>query len=206
MPFIIFLTILLFYSLLDYKTLKVSLKTLLNNFFLAIILAIILIFSFIFSEKFFVEIFKDVLNVIVLFLLFIISFQFTGDEKNIKYFVDVVFKLIIAFALLISVKFIFNLLEIKVISIYTTDEPGIDINFGLIPLILGIISSFSIGVKSKSALVRIVLNFFSAVFFFSILSVGSRRGILILFAFLIFLLISLVLPLIKRNELIQKIA
>ena len=84
-PFFFIFAVLIIYSVVNYrKDLTKTLAGFINNFRLLLLLALILALSFLLSDKLYVEIFKDILNVVILFSLFLCSSLFIKNEINFK--------------------------------------------------------------------------------------------------------------------------
>lgn len=213
-PFFFILAILIIYSLVNYrKDLKTSLTRFINNFTLTILLAVILVLSFLFSDKLYVEIFKDILNITILFLLFFGSSLLIKNKINLEAFYKTLIKLIIFFAFLISINFLFDLLEIKLTGnninnmrlASIQESPEIDSNFGLLPIIFGIISVFYLRIKTNSKYLKMLYSLLLIIFAVSIFIMGSRRGLIFLIAFSSILFFFLLLPFFKSTGLIKNL-
>jgi O-antigen ligase len=186
--------VLTIYLYTQYKTfLRKQINEYLHNYYLLIFLAALLIISFLASNKIYLIIFKDVINSLVLLtFLFILSLAVNSKAK-LDEFIRYFLKLIILFALIISISRIFELFNIfsNTKEVYINQlENNTDYNFAILPIFYGLlIVLYKMRRKNsvrKKNLYTILLTIFSISVFFS----GSRRGLFVFAIIIILLLIA----------------
>lgn len=214
-PFLKFPFIVLFFFLLFYSSIKnrihilPTLKGFFTNFYLAIIIAIILIVSFLFSNKLYLMVFKDIINSIILILLYFLMTIYIKSKSEFNLFLNSLIWFFVFFALLVSILLInifFNVFPDVEGSI---SSPSIiysligtlseDYNFALIPVYLGMVSVLYILTAPCSFFKKGVLNLILIIFSITIVFSGSRRGIIV-FAFVIISLVVIQLFSFLRKE------
>jgi hypothetical protein len=209
--------ILLFFGLLVYclafKREKIfyQFSGFIREYYLAILLVVILIFSFLLSNKIYLLIFKDVINsIILLALLFLISFLVLTKDGLMKFY-NVFFRLIVIFAFIISLDELFRILNIFTINPIVEINAslltykGIDYNFALLPVFLGMTGVLYLMTSNKSKLLQIVYNLFLLFFSISVFLSSSRRGMIILGSVLFVLLLAQFFSFSKKKIFIKKI-
>ncbi len=214
-PFFKYPFFLVYFSLILYSFLRSrgqiiqAIKSFISDYKILIILAIILVCSFFFSTKIYLIIFKDIINAIILLSIFFFLNFYIKTEKNLQALITNLIKLIIVLATLIAVIKLGELLSIfsgnigdpvsnrsNILNNRYMDQ---DYNFGILPVIFGIIGVTYLWLNtnsgSKKIFFELIMTFFSVAIFFS----GSRRGVIILLAFIALLIISqLIKPYLKN--------
>jgi hypothetical protein len=200
-PFILLFSFLLVYSILKFhKTILQCFKDFLGTYFLVLFLALLLITSFLLSNKLYLTIFKDIFNIAVLLLVFFILKFFVNKTKDFTYFANNLSFQLVLFSIIISINVILNVLNIipvnsissyyGIISNSNNTSFEIDNNFGILPVLLGTIAIFDILSKTNSFWHKFLLNMVLLIFSISILFSGSRRGLILLIALIILLIIA----------------
>lgn len=210
-PFLVLYIGFIAYTIITYRNLIIyGLKKFFQDYYLPIILGFILLLAFLFSNKLYLIIFKDVLNSFILLSLFFISSLVISGEKDFKTYTNNIIRFIIVFAFIISVLQLASLFEIfSYNSLFEVEKidlnsPGdtlyIDPNFILIPVFFGIIGILYLLPVTKSKLLVICYKLFLAVFSLNIILSGSRRGIILLAALFVFLLVARFVSLFHKGK------
>jgi hypothetical protein len=201
-PFLILFFCIVIYSFIYYRRQFFSIfKEFFLNFQLAIILAVFLIFAFLFSNKLYLTIFKDISNtVILLFLFFLLTFYIKSKEE-LKLFINELVRIIVVFALLISIRLLFNFIGEDSISSNNSviGAVSFDNNFALLSVFFGMISIiYSLAatvILYKKVFLNLILIFFSTTVLFS----GSRRGLFTLIAIIVIVSLIQLFKHFKKN-------
>lgn len=216
-PFILLYLCLLFFSIVRHSGQYISaLKIFFKDYFLVLFLTLIIVISFFISNKLYLNVFKDTLNTLIIISIFFLMSFFIKTKEDINYALNNLTGLIILFAILISAKGFYNLFHLPSVSgqTYVNGIPQsigtvafeVDNNFDILPVLLGFIGLLFFSVKSGFKLNSVILNFLFLLFTFSVLMSSSRRGLIVLFLILFFLLLVQILNFICRNEIIKTIA
>jgi hypothetical protein len=169
-----------------------SLGAMFNTYLLVFVLSVILIFSLLISNKIYLIIFKDIINSMILLSIFIMMDRVIVSKKELKdLFLNLV-ELIIAFAAIISIFKLGEMLSIFSASGITEFNKSNtlnnnyldqDNNIGILPVIFGVLGITYLVInnypKSKKISLELLLVIFLVAIFFS----GSRRGIIMFFLF-----------------------
>jgi hypothetical protein len=215
-PFLILFTGLIIYTLFKFSNLfGPSLREFFRTYSIIIFLVIFLILAFLLSNKLYLIIFKDVVNSIILIIVFFISSIYVKTKKTIEYFIHYFNFLVIFFALIISLNSLLNLFNISsgsdnlLFSGVGSDSdivyPAIDNNFGTLPVIFGMIACFYFILRRNNSSQIVLLNLALIPFTFSIVFSGSKRGLLVLLIVLTSIIVLQMLRLVSRNQMIIKI-
>jgi hypothetical protein len=188
-PFLLFYSLLIMYVVSHYRNKLLStLKNILKSYVLILVLFIYLILSCIFSDKIHLDVVKDILNVFVLLTILFVLKVLVNLESEFLQFRRSFLKLIIFFALVISINNINQFFYLSSYANYSTnrDKATVDYNFALLPVFFGIISILYFFARNLKKSQMLILNILLLVFSFNILISGSKRGMLM---FLIIFLI-----------------
>ena len=209
-PFLILFIVLVIYSFINYRNQLLStLKEFFRNNYLSIFLAIILIFSFFLSNKLYLIIFKDIFNAIILLCLFFLLTLYIKTTSDLNLFIKKLIRLIVFFALLISVRLFISFMDIypgadklsSNMSILNSlvSSLSFDYNFALLSVIFGMVSIiYSLSEAEslkKKALLNLTLIFFSITILFS----GSLRGLFTLSTIIIILIVVQLVARIRKT-------
>jgi len=216
-PFLLLYPLLIIYLFYNYRhSLVNSLKEFIKVYYLALILTLILLFSFILSNKIYLIVFKDVINSLLLLSFSYILILTLNSKREIDEFVNILINLFIAFALLISLYRLFDLLNIIVSKNSTTlyqipyvIESGslsVDYNFATLPVFFGMISILYFMLRDISFIRRFIYTILLTIFSISIFFAGSRRGLIVFFLIIFLILVSQIFVFAKRSILIKKVA
>lgn len=215
-PLVLFFFYLVFSIVLNLKkSVLFGLKNFIRAFYLPIILLSFIILSLAFSNKFSLLILKDTLNTIILFSVFFIMFIYVKNINSLKSFIDLFIGLLIAFAVInsfIEIGNIFNIFSSDKYSklIFNSDNlsnisQDIDNNFGILPVILGILSIFYLQRKNMSLLKRILCNLLILFLSFAVVLSGSRRAVISLFIIVGLSFAALLISQFSKNSYILKL-
>lgn len=174
---------------------------------IVLILSIYLIVSFILTYKIYLIIFKEAVSILVLLSLFYILTIKIKSKKQLVYFSNVLIKLFLFFALLISSSvflgsskiFMFEQVNYTFKSL-SKEIPLIDWNFSLIPVFFGIFIIFSLLLQRNSKFMIIVYNLLLTLFSLHIVFSKSRRGVLLLSMIVILLLLIRLISYFKESR------
>ena len=215
-PFIALYLSLIVFSVIKYRgELITSFMDFLKNYYLIIILFLIFVAAFLLSKKIYQTIFKDILNITILISIAYLLSLYVRTKKVLSTFHDYLINIIILFALVISVVWLGNLFNIFTgegasILLQTASDKSpvvfeIDNNFGILPVIFGLIAILLFLIKDNSFSNKYIYNFLLVLFAVSIFLSGSRRG-LILLLIIIFLILSVyILSFIVRKDILKTI-
>ena len=210
-PFILFYFGLIIYSLSIYNKRLVSvLIDFARTYFLLLILVLIIVLSVLLSNKLYLVIIKDTLNSIILLSVFYLISLFITTRDDLNTFIKNLINLIIFFAVIISINEFCSLLNIYIekrdsviISNYEVLADSyfeLDNNFGILPVIFGMISLVYLLFKTDSLSKKIMFNFLLLFFAVAIFFSGSRRGVLILFSIIVLLTVIQLLSILSKNK------
>lgn len=199
-PFILLFVSLVVYTIFKYKgQIYSTFKEFIRNYYLLLILIVIYFSSMILSDKVYLTIFKDVTNGLILLALFFLSSFYINTKKQLARFVELFFFIIILFSVVISVYGLCMLIDIfpggdlySLIGNFSENLPvvAMDNNFGILPVILGILSVFYFLIKKESFFNTAVSNLLLVIFLVSLFFSGSRRGLFILMIIVCFLIFT----------------
>jgi hypothetical protein len=215
-PFLLLVLGLIIFTLINYRNrIRSRLKEFVNNYYLLLLLAIVLIISILLSNKLYLLVFKDAINLVILFSLFFIMSLYINSKSDLNLFLYILIKLIIFFALLITVVSLYNLINIfpgnrvyyanELPLNISTERVEMDYNFAILPVIFGMIGLFYFMVKSSTILEKFLYNLLLLIFSVNIFFSGSRRGLFTLVIIAILLLLSHLFHLFRKNSIIGKI-
>lgn len=206
-PFILlYLYLIGFTFIIHHRRLILFLKEFIRNYYLILILTLIYVFSLVFSDKLYLTIFKDVLNGFILLSLFFLSSFFITSTKQLNRLVNLLFLFIILFSLIISANSFCILFDIfpdgqvyPLMGNFSESIPvvAMDNNFGILPVILGILAVFYFLIRTESKFNIILCNILLIVFSASLFTSGSRRGLFILLLIIFFLVFIQVTRILK---------
>jgi hypothetical protein len=215
-PFLLLYLCLIIFTFIKYKgRLIISLKEFISDYYLILGLTIIYILSLIFSDKLYLTIFKDAFNGLIILSLFFLSSCYVTGRKQLNQVVDLLFLLIIIFSFVISVIGFCILLDIfpggevyPLIGNFSESIPVIamDNNFGILPVILGILAVFYFLIKTNSKFYVALSNFLLIVFSVRLFFAGSRRGLFILVLIICFLVFLQAVRILNLKQTFGKLA
>lgn len=174
-PYIILQLVLIIYFLKKYR--KIINKALIKYFKIyrvPIIVFGLMIFASFNSNKFSINVVKEIINTLVIFLLFFLYGLINFDKKRILVFVKVFILLSIVLSLMISAHRIFLFNDNLLVNM------NIDYNFSLIPIYIAIISVLFIIINLKNNLAILLLDLILILFLIIVFISGSRRGLIVL--------------------------
>lgn len=216
-PFTLFYVFLIIYSLVAYKKkIHSTIQVFFRTNILAFTQVLLLFVAFIFSNKLFLTVFKDGINAFILLsFIFLMTLIINSKASFIKY-LDSLIILIIIFSLLISYNVFGNLFNIfsgsNELSVFggiqlnpNEVSEKIDNNFGILPVLFGVIVLIYFLIKTNSLFDTVIINILLIVFFASILLSGSRRGFLVFLIIVSAISLIQILRLFIRNPIINKI-
>lgn len=203
-PFIIlYFTFLLLTLLIQKDRIFNRVVFFLQNYTLLILLFVILCYSSFFTHKIYLSVFKDVTNAILLLSLFYLLTFMIKSKKELKFFINNLLRLLVFFAVLIS---LLNLSELFDIYSVSSDRSfKIDYNFASIPVFFGFIGVLYLLSSANSFSQKFFYNFLLIIFFVNILFSGSRRGVIVMIIIILILLIAQLFTLLRKNNYIKKI-
>jgi hypothetical protein len=215
-PFIPLYFIIIIYLILFYKNrFKQVMVEYLHNYFLLLSLLLIILLSLLLSNKIYLVILKDTLNSIILFSVFYLASIVVSTKNDLKVFFETIIVLIIFFAVIISINGFSELLYIfkktEDFSISNTDTLSnsyleLDTNFGILPVIFGMLSLFHLLLNTDSIGKKVFYNLLLVLFAIFILFTGSRRGVTILFGIITLCIILQIFRIISKNKILKKLA
>jgi hypothetical protein len=195
-PFILLFSCLILYSLFNFKK-AFRTNCISRNFCILIFVLIIpFIYSFFITEKVYLAVFKDIINIFLLFSIYLAMLLFIKNLEDLSFFVKNLVRLIICFAIIIS------LYEIgKDFYIISGENLSfrIDYNFAIIPIIFGMIGLLFYLPDKNSLIKEFAYSILLTIFSVSIFLSGSRRGIIILILIISYLIVSQILTFFNRN-------
>jgi hypothetical protein len=215
-PFILLYLSLIIYSIFKFHgRFKESLKKFAVNYYLVFILALILTISFLLSGKIYLIIFKDVLNAIILVSVFFLMSLYIATKDSLDKFASHLYILLIFLALLISLNGLSSLLDLfpggdvsPIIGIHSDGSvpvDNLDNNFGILPVIFGMIAIIVGLAKAEKVSTIFLYNFLLIILSSSLFLSGSRRGLIILSLFILVLILAQVLRPFKPGKNIEKV-
>ena len=215
-PFLLLYFGFLVYSLIKYRNRIISsLIDFARIYLLVLILYLILLLSFILSNKLYLIIFKDLASTLILLSLFFLLTLVITTKKEFNFFIQSLIKLIIFFALLISIIGIINLFSSRpgyeVFSLYKitgnagSGSPHLDYNFALLPVFFGVVGILIYLNKSRSFIFKVVFSLLLVVFATNILLSGSRRGMIALTGIFIIIFVAQIISLFRKNNSSKKV-
>ena len=193
------------YTLILYSgRIKNAIRTIVVDYYLVGISIIVLVLCFIFTRKFYLSVFKEVINVAILLSFFFLGTILINSKKELSLYFENVNKLILIFALLISVLGLLDILDILPYSKYflfiefVNNSIPIDYNFALLPVFYGLLILFSYAKVKCSTFKQIFYSICFILFFTQIFLAGSKRGIILLGVLaLAYIIVKIILY--KRN-------
>ncbi len=193
------LGLLMIYTLIikDWNFLHIT-KIILRENVLVFILLTYLIIIFLNSDKFYLSVFKDIMNIIILIIIYGLYYIYITNKSDLSYSLSVLIRLIIFLSFIISLFGILDMFDIYSINKLNSDgieDSYIDTNFSLLPVFFGIVSIFYLLKKNYSVIIKIQYNFLLVFFSFYILLSGSRRGIIL---FVIIYIIANLITIVKQ--------
>lgn len=201
-PFIILYSLCVVIFLIGYfPKIKSSLIKFIFSYFWIIILTLILFLSFIFSNKTYLIILKDIFNTLILLSIFYFFNLIVETKKQFVFWLNSFINFSIFFALIISGVNLFSLFtdSLSFIFLYSKNL-GIDYNFAIVPVFLGLIGVLYKLPRLNNLYSEIALNLMCFIFTIGILISGSRRGVIILFFIMIFVVLASILSIFKRKN------
>jgi len=215
-PFILLYFYLIICSFIRYKGQIISsFREFVKNYFLVLFLILIFLVSFILSNKLYLIIFKDAFNGIILLSIFFLLSLRIATRNDLNRIVYLLLLLVIVFSIVISVNGLCRLLDIfpggEVYPLTgnfaesATSAFEIDNNFGILPVILGILALFFFLFKTDSLLYILFGNFFLIVYTLSLFLSGSRRGLILLSMIIFFLALTQVSRVIKWKKTLGRV-
>jgi len=215
-PFIILLFLATIYVFIEYRTdILRTLRTFVNTYILVLILVLVLLGAFIFSDKIYLLVFKDLADVVILLLLYFLCSLIIRTGDDIQFFIHHLIKVIIFFALCISVFGLLRLFEIFKFGdhlmlngnalITSTDSAKVDPNFALLPVFFGMLGVFSFYLKSVERQSKVFFNCLLILFSLQIVFSGSRRGLIMLICAIVFLTVMQFFSFAKTDSLFKRI-
>jgi hypothetical protein len=216
-PFLLFLIGLSIYSIIKYgRTILPVFKGFIRRFYLPVLLLIILITSFVLSNKLYLVVFKDIINGFILIILFFLMTVLIKSKTELNHFYTSFNRLIVFFAILISVSLLINFLKLSF-----TDHDQLsnnaelipflgmvssDYNFALIPVFFGMITVLYYLIEPGSSLKRYIFNLILLFLSLPVILASSRRGILTFTGLIVFLIVIQLIHHSLNNNAIRKIA
>ena len=153
------------YTIIHYRNrLFITLKGFIRDYYLVLILMLLLVSSMLLSNKLYLLVIKDIINAIILISFYIILYFIVCNKNELYIFTDRLIRIILFFAVIVSLERLSISLNISpfnnyLIPEFSTDEVvGIDYNFALIPVLLGIVIIFYLLKKKVSIKNLVVLN------------------------------------------------
>jgi len=215
-PFLLLYSGFIVYTILNYRERIIStLIDFVRIYYLLLFLGLILFISFLLSNKIYLTIFKDVVNMVILFSIFILSTFIVAGKKELNFFVSNLIYLILLFAFVISILGLLDLLSIFFYNDFSqiNENAGgssdayisTDYNFALLPVFFGFIGAFYFLQKTNSKLQIIYYNVLLFIFSINIILSGSRRGLFTFIAIMILLLIAQIFTFYKKNIFLRKL-
>jgi hypothetical protein len=207
--FVVLYFVFLMYSLFFLKNnFNKLIKEFIHNYYLVLILIFFFLLSAIFSDKYYLTVSKDFINMLILLSLIALMGLFISGKQSFSYFCFSFFKLILVFAIVVSVLNLLDLYNIltfrgyfpksEFLSNSFSDILNIDPNFALIPIFFGMIVVFFYLSLPTNLNRKVYLNVILLIFLHQILLSGSRRGLIILAAMTVILLIIVIISYTKK--------
>ncbi len=208
-PFLVLYFGSLIYFIIKYKDRLIKhLIKFIRTFSVVLLLVSILLLSFLLSNKLYLIIFKDLTNIaILLSLIFLLKLVIITREE-LNFYIQNLIKLIISFALLISIFSITNIFssrpgyELFTFSKITDNSdnqlPYLDYNFALLPVFLGMVGILKLLYKSKSFSIKIIYSLILVIYSTNILLAGSKRGIIVLTGLFLITLFAIIINSYKK--------
>jgi len=204
-PFIILYFAHVSYAIIKYRSNLLSfIKEFIRHYLLIFALVAILLLSFLFSNKVYLIVFKDLANILVILSLTFLLNLLLSSKSNFNFFIHTFYKLIILFAIIISIYGITDLYSYELLLFNRIagkpigESSSIDYNFALLPVFFGLVICLFYLIRSNSFSNKIVYSFLLIIFSINILLSGSKRGIII-FGFIIIVLILLQIYFLYKN-------
>lgn len=215
-PFIILLFLAFIYVFFEYRTdILRTLRMFVNNYILVLTLVLVLLVAFIFSDKIYLLVFKDLVDIVILLLLYFLCSLIIRTGEEIQYFIQQLIKVIIFFAVCISVFGLLRLFEIFKFGdhfvvngnalISATDSAKVDPNFALLPVFFGMMGVFNFYLKPEERQNKVLFNCLLVLFSLQVIFSGSRRGLMMLICAIGFLTVMQFLRLAKTDSFFKRI-
>ena len=213
-PFLLIFSCLVIYTITNYRnSILITFSEYIKIFNLSILLLGILLVSFVFSNKLYLVAFKDTISSVLLISLFYFMIFYIKTKSEFNLFIKKLFRLIIVFALIISILILYKILgdipdrnSLSINSHYWTSfllPISSDYNFVLIPVLYGLICVLYIFIIPLSGIKKGLMTLILIIFSATIVLSGSRRGAIILASIIIALLFIQIFSFIKWNETIK---
>lgn len=182
-PFILIYVVFVIYILVYYKfqIFKIS-KKYLYYIIIILLLFIYFIISCLLSDKIYLVIIKDIINIFVLLTLMHAFELIIKDKNDLKLFFNYFIQIIIFSSLIVSFIQINNYFYNSTYEnsdLFNTITFGIDNNFALLPVIIGMLGIFFLFLNEITTSQKIVYNLFLFIFSINSIISGSKRGIFI---------------------------
>jgi hypothetical protein len=202
-----FLVLYLGITAFSIKQLRTLSKTIFSFHFFyqyAVILVsfLLFVFSFFITKKIYLETVKDLMNILILFSFYLLMSIYIKKQEDFDYFKKNLIKLIIIFAIVIS---IYELGNILFLFSYKNLSIDLDYNFAIIPIIFGMIGLLYYVIHAKSIIRKFLYALLLSLFTISILLSGSRRGLLVLAIILGGLVLFQIISIRKTNIEIKRL-
>jgi len=188
---------------------RVSIKTVLKNYYLIVILVIVYIFAVIISSKLFLTTIKDLFNIAIQISIIYLMTSIIETKEKLDFFVSKLTDIIIYFSVTISFFLLYEFFHIYFLTgvvIKPKEFSLVDYNFALLPVFFGFFALlFKITYKpagKKIILYDLLLLLFCIPVFLS----GSKRGLFIILLTLIVLYLIFFVSLFYRNQLLKSFA
>ncbi len=181
-----------------------SIRETIGQLKLVIILITIFFIAFVFSGIFYEIIFVDLINAIVLIVLFYLLILLLENKRQLNYFTHVFIHLVLVSALFVIIFQWTSLFSFAQDQADTSEV--IDRNFALLPLFFSVFGVFYFYIKKLlpgilNLSYTVLLVFFTLHIFLS----GSRRGLVLISFFIILLFLTHIISLIYNNLCIKRI-
>jgi hypothetical protein len=199
-PFILFFITFFSYEILINRRLILNnLKKYIRAFSLVLFLVTILFLAILFSNKLYISVLKEAIEVLVLLLIFFLLTLIVSSRSKLNIFVSNLVFNILVFSILIAIINTYVFIELqKHLSYYPANNYHkdlyigsllIDNNFALLPVFFGIVILIFKLNKNITRIERIGYNLILLFFSLHILLSSSRRGLIVLVIFILFLII-----------------
>ena len=185
-PFIIIYLILGFYILLKKKSKLFSdFKRLRNLPITLIVLFLYIVLASLFSDKIYLSVIKDIINIIIITTIMLMILVFADNKNDLKTLYDLFLKLLVFFALVISLHRIYTYLYVSSYqdSILHSKIEETDTNFATLPVFFGMAACLYFLLRETKGSRIFIYNIILFVCSLNILLSGSRRGIVIFLLF-----------------------
>jgi len=179
------------------------------NLSLTLILPVLyIIIASLFSDKLYLLVIKDIINIIIIFTIMLMVLIFADGRNDLKILHEYFLKLILAFALIISIQRIYTYLYV---TSYHDDNlyykiGEVDNNFALLPVFFGMAGCLYFLLKEMKWTRILMFNLFLFICSINVLLSGSRRGIVVFFLFYLALIFIQIWRLIGNSKEISRVA